>query len=490
MLRFIRLAFAVLNLSFSAKYFGVSLERDVWLLALNAIIVFDGAIWGPINETFRAKFLFIKAAEGEAEALRKTKSLFFFTNAISIILVCVIMIFPTTVANLLAPKYTGSKLNDLILMIRVLAPIFLLTQINKLLNSVLNAYGSFIMPEVVGIISQLSTTVLLVTLASSIGIFSLAISYYFGLIVLLSLLFLKLSSLKVGLFMNWQRSDLTAFKVFLIYSLPFFLPYLIGQISQVIEKSLASSFTGGVSIVDYSRKFSDIPMEVLVGILVSMLVPILSTLYAANKREQFVDEFKRMYQFGFMIVIIIIAMLSVCPEAFVNILYGDGDITKSELHRISNMTRFYGFATLPVYMYSVFGAALLSANRGSRYALYGSLAQLIMISLNLTFYERIGVYVFPISLLLSHLFSAVLLSQQFPVKNSFLGFVTLKYVTLLSVIVGLMMVVKDLVCTGNEFICIALNLMLLLSLMVSAFFLFKFEERNLIVNIYRKIKSL
>jgi putative peptidoglycan lipid II flippase len=65
LLRGFRLALGILNLTISAKYFGITQERDAWLLALNSIVVFDMAIWGPINETFRARFLFIKEEEGE-----------------------------------------------------------------------------------------------------------------------------------------------------------------------------------------------------------------------------------------------------------------------------------------------------------------------------------------------------------------------------------------------------------------------------------------
>ena len=83
----------ILNLSLTAKYFGVSLEKDVWLLAISVVLFLDMAFWGPINETFRSKFIFLRSEIGEIKALQKTKSLLFFTFIISVILVCVVSIY-------------------------------------------------------------------------------------------------------------------------------------------------------------------------------------------------------------------------------------------------------------------------------------------------------------------------------------------------------------------------------------------------------------
>ena len=40
-----------------ANFFGVSKEKDVWLVAYTLIISIDLAIWGPLNDIFRTKFI-------------------------------------------------------------------------------------------------------------------------------------------------------------------------------------------------------------------------------------------------------------------------------------------------------------------------------------------------------------------------------------------------------------------------------------------------
>ncbi|WP_431293714.1 lipid II flippase MurJ [Pedobacter sp. P26] len=226
-IRVIRLAFAILNLSFSAKYFGVSFQRDVWLLALNAIVILDIAIWAPLNDTFRAKFLFIKAEKGEEEALQQTRSLLLFINLITFLLVAFIMLFPGSIGRLLAPAYGDIEQAELRFMIRVVAPSFLLNQITKILTSILNTYNAFIIPEITGFITQVFTLVVILTLAPSMGIISLAISYYVGLILLLVMLLMQLNKREIKLFKGVSKITLRQALPFFTFSLPFFYHTLV-----------------------------------------------------------------------------------------------------------------------------------------------------------------------------------------------------------------------------------------------------------------------
>ena len=73
--KLLRLLFSLITLPITANLFGVSIERDSWVLVTSFITVIGLTIWGPLNETFRAKFIFIKEKEGDIIALSKTVSL-------------------------------------------------------------------------------------------------------------------------------------------------------------------------------------------------------------------------------------------------------------------------------------------------------------------------------------------------------------------------------------------------------------------------------
>jgi peptidoglycan biosynthesis protein MviN/MurJ (putative lipid II flippase) len=489
LLRFIRLAFAILNMSLSAKYFGISLERDVWLLALNSIMLFDMAIWGPINETFRAKFLFIREEEGEEKALDKARAVFLFTNFAAILLVGLIMIFPHMLAKLLAPSYESHQLVMLTMMIRVVAPTFLINQLTKLLIAVLNAYSSFIIPEITGIITQITTLVLVILLAPSIGIISLAISYYFGLILLLVMLLIQIKRLNIGFFKGILRSKLITASAFLIYSAPFFFPYFAAQLNAVVEKSIASSLEiGSVSVIDYARKFSDIPLEVLVSTIGTLLVPLLSSQFAQNNKVAFSDEFRKIYQLGILILMIVIGLLSSCPQAFINMLYDKGGIVPFKLIQISNMTMLYSWAMFSVFHYQIFGAALLSVKKGKFYAFFGIIAQFIMIILNLVLYKKMGIYIFPITLFVSHFISAVLMFIKIPFLGSNTKKAIIRYPAILLGICCIMFAANYiLIKIPNDLILIIANFVLISVLMMVSLIVFRLEERNWLRYLYRMI---
>ena len=485
-----RLAIAILNLSFSAKYFGVSIERDVWLLAFNAIIILDIAIWAPLNDTFRAKFLQVKQDQGEAAALDQTKSLLLVIGVITMLVVLLIELFPNIIGQAIAPDYNEKQQDALILMIRLLAPSFLINQFTKILISILNTYSSFIIPEIVGLFTQILTLLCIIILAPTIGISALAWSYYGGLIVLAVLLFYQIDKFKINLFRGFLYADVKKSFPFFLFSLPFFIPHFSSQINQVIEKSLASSFIGAVSILDYSRKFSDIPIDVLIGIFGSMMVPVLTLRFTQKDEKGFVEEFRKIFQFGFLVVTIVIATLTACPRAIVDFLYHKGNISEASLQEIALLTMYYSWAGFAIFLYHSFGLSLLSSSRGKLFAIYGTMAQLIMIGINIAFFKRLSVYTFPLSLGLSHFIAAGIMACYFPVRDKRLIVTTVKYTLMMLVITGLLLLTNlYLLPFENAVLIIVFNMFVLLFLLVSIVFVAKLEERDLFVSYIKKWTS-
>src|SRR5687768_6347540 len=138
------------------------------------------------------------------------------------------------------------------------------------------------MPEIAGLISSFLNIILLVVLAPVLGIYSLVFSYYFSLLLLFVLVFLQLKKMKLP----WKGTSFSNFSIadtwpFLLFSMPFFLPYFAGQVNVIGEKSIANLIGAGtVSVIDYSRKFIDIPVNALYSVLATMLLPVLSGFFS------------------------------------------------------------------------------------------------------------------------------------------------------------------------------------------------------------------
>jgi len=486
----VKLLVGILNLSLAAKYFGVSLDKDIWLLALSVILFLDMAVWGPINETFRAKFIFLKGELGENKAVNKTRSLLFFSLIISAGLVFFVIIYPQFLAKIIAPTYSGEDYNKLIAMIKIVAPVLLITQFSAISTSILNAYDSFFVPEITGFITSVINLVLLIFLAPYVGIYSLVISYYIGAILLLLLLFVQIEKKKIPVFTGYTNVNFRDFKLFFLFALPFFLPYFFGQVSSVLEKTLVSTLgVGNVSSLDYSRKFTDIFLGVLTSVLATMLVPTLSSKFIEKKSNEFADEFMQMFQLGMLLLSFVIPVFTSSSLPIVLVFFDKGKIPQGTLLEISQLTIFYSWSTLAIFIYLIFGMALLSSNSEKKYAFFGVLAQIISILINLVFIKILGIFVFPVSLLLSHIISGIIMAYNFPYKSKTLILVFFKYtLILISTAVLVFYLSKFVNDQINPFFQIINNSILTIFLIFFFIYIFNLEEKKFIVKYYSKLR--
>jgi len=489
-LRILKLVIGIFNLSLSAKYFGISIERDAWILALNGIVVLDTAIWGPINETFRAKFIFIREHEGIHVAMQKTRSLVFFTFLITICIAALVLLLPKPFSQLLGPGLSGKAMHSLQFMVMLLAPSFLFNQLSLILTSVLNANQSFYTPEVSSFISSVLNLGILILLAPIIGINALVVSYYIGLFLLLVLLFYQLRKRDINLFKVQQAIRFSDCKVFFLYALPFFLPYFFGQLNALIEKSLASGLGEGmVSIVDYGRKFPDIALSVMSSVLTTIMVPTLSHAFARKEEQHFYASFKQIYQLGFLIIGLLICLLTVSGPAIIDFFYDRGTIAPSALRQISHLAMLYSWAGLGIFLYLMYGLALLAADQRKRYAAVGIIAQLLMIATNYLLAKKWGSEIFPLSMLGAHLFTAFLMWPYFPYAAKSLITLTIKYLFIvLATCLPCFLISRFLVAPMTNWLTIAIDASLIAGFMLGNLFLFKAEERLMLSNLLRKIK--
>src|SRR5690606_4984913 len=125
-------------------------------------------------------------------------------------------LFRTPIARVLAPGFDDQQIGLLTLMLLVLTPSLLFNQLSLIGISVLNAYESYFLPEITSSIAALVNIIALLLLAPYMGIFSLLVAYYFGLILMLVLVIRQLRKKRVGIFTGFGHVRMGDF-------MPFFL---------------------------------------------------------------------------------------------------------------------------------------------------------------------------------------------------------------------------------------------------------------------------
>lgn len=494
LLRLLRAVISIATLILSAKFFGVSTERDSWLLAFNCIVVINLALWGPINETFRAKFIFLREQYGAEKSVQQATSLLIFTAIISTLIITAILIKPSIATSIISPTKSEVEIRTLTLLLCLLSPSLLLNQISLLLSSILNAYHIFYIPEIAGFFSSILNILALILLVPYFGIYSLVISYYLGSMLLIVLLIYQIRKNSIQLFKFPIKFKFKYVKPYILYSLPFFFPYFFGQLNAIAEKSIASILGDGVvSTIDYSRKFIDVPSGVLISVLTTILVPVLSQNFSKNNLTQFKSEFINIFHLGLFVLGTLLTFFTICSLDIVNLIYGDKKISLDSLTTISNLSIAYALSAIAIYYYSIIGLTLLSTNKGKVYAICGVCAQILMLISNFLLYEKFGVYVFPASLFLAHLISAIIMTVNldFLSKSIFKSLAIYTPYILFIVIIGYL---SNLYLFQNlmfsPMILILIKGFFLSTLSVIFLFAFKMNERHLLIQGFQQMQSL
>ena len=493
-LRIIKTAMQVLVLSLSAKFFGVSVERDVWIIASTLILAIDIIIWGPINETFRTKFIHIRELEGDNWAIKKTKSLFLFTNVVTIFLIGIIYLLSNNIANIFMDQ--GSSLHQLELLstlIKILSFSFLFNQVNMLMTSILNAYDIFFVPEIAGFIAAIINVIGIYFLAPIYGIYALAISYYVNLFVLFFLLIFYINKKKIKILPTIQDYNSSYIKDFFLFAFPYYVPYIFSQIYTLSEKAIANYInSGSVSMIDYSRKIIDVPSGVMTSTLVTILLPKLSKSFINKEKKDFNDDFFDALNLGLLFYGVLIGILSAFGNLLVDILFNKGRINIDDLHKIDLLLICYTFSAVTNFMYYIYSYSLLSSKNTRYTAYWGVLPQILMILLNFIFYRFVGVWIFPITYFFAFLVITLIYKRKYPFlveRNSYLLMFRYILFILLLFIIGLAVRNVNFSIITNIYIEVLLKMILISLIVIFLVFILKLNERTMIKTLKNKIFS-
>lgn len=408
----------IVTVTFSAKFFGVSVEKDVWVLSSTFLTTISMAVWGPINEIFRAKFVFIKEKEGVLSALNKTSSLIGFISVATFIIIILLFIFAEPIANLLIEDMAPSAKGVFVLLLILMAPTLLITELGNIGICVLNAYDVYYLPEIVGFASGLVNLVAIIAFAPVLGIYSLMIANYFGGLLLLIVVLYFLNKRKIHLWGRMLRFNWGDVKIFLIFALPFFFPYFVGQINGLLEKYLSGMLGSGmISSLDYSKQFISVLQSVLSSVLTTLFVPILAKHFINKQRDEFYTSFRENMVISSLIVCLASIFLIGVTEPLCKFFFFRGKLSFDALNIIITLTRMFGIAFWGVLAYMLFGYASLASNQGKFYATIGVANQIVVLLVNILAVPRYGVYVFPITYGVIHLLSGIVMFCYLEIDN-------------------------------------------------------------------------
>lgn len=434
MLKLLKIPVSLYSYTLIAKYFGVSIEKDIWLLAFSLILTLDAAIWGPINDIFRAKFVTLKEIDGEEKAIKATQSLLFYMFLFSCLIVLILFSFTDFFVDIISTGYSGEQRLQLISMLRLVAPILLVNQASLIGVSILNAYDSFVVPEIASFCSQILNVIILIFFVDQLGIYVLWLASVISLLLLILFIIYKFKKMKIKLLKSF-KPKFTYFKTFFLFALPLFVPYCIGQMNSVIEKKLISSVgTGTVSVIDFAKKFPDMVNVIISSVVLTVLTPTITRLFVNKDNEEFDKHFLDSFGLGLLIIGFFCVFMLVGSSDVMTFFYGRSSVDRNSLIEIVELNKFYSLAAFTIFLYVIFGTSLLATGKNKINALAGTVTQIAVITSNLILVSKFGVYIFPFSVLVSHFFAAIFMFGYYPFDKRLIGRFFLKFVFFLCLV--------------------------------------------------------
>lgn len=418
-LRLFRMSLSMVSLILSAKFFGVGMERDIWVLVTTFIVTVGSAVWGPVNETFRAKFILLCEREGKERAAARTVSLVVYVVIFTLAVSVLILLLHEHLVEWLFTDITNVEQFQLFcLLLVVMLPTLLINQLTSIGISILNAYSIYYIPEIVGGGSSIVNIFIILWLAPQIGILSLAVSQYLAILLLLMAVAYYLR--KTGVFSGQSLKQIrfADFKVFFIFALPFFFPYFVGQCNGMAEKWLAGTLGPGcISSLDYARQFTSVLQNVLGSVIITVMVPMLTKAYARNDKAQYCGILNENLTVCFGILAFAMPLLFGAASPLCEFFFMRGNVTPEALTLIVSLTRAFALAFMGVLIYILIGYSLLASEEGRKYAFWGMTIQIVVLALNLVLLAKMGVYTFPFTWGLVHLLGAMMMIKSLYVEH-------------------------------------------------------------------------
>lgn len=403
-----KLAVGLATMFVYARMFGISATYDAWIWSLGIVNAASLILFGPITETIRASYSSIDHQDGPEAADNYLATVAaIMIGAAMLVTAIAAIVLPLAVSWVFDP--TSDQARTSAFFLYVLAPSLAISQLVAVLTAHLNCHDRIYPPEIAGIVGSAIGVLLVILFPRMPATWLLPLSYYMGL----------LSPLLVGITV-WPalvraltRLSATEFhrhgRDALLFSMPLYLPYALGQVSGLVERQFALvAGTGVLAVLSYALFARNTVQAVFTAALAALAVPELARTWNSVDTLAFRQAVRRWTHQCLLLttlgMIVLFALSGVIPP----ILFGSR-IDADAQGLLTQLLQLYAGALFAVILYLLGGAGLLAAKKGKIYALTSAGASISSAALLTALFPMIGIRAVPIALALSHILAAWLM---------------------------------------------------------------------------------
>jgi len=335
-----------------AKFYGASSYSDSFFIAYNI----SNFIFAPITVIAMVGFIPVLGKlvnKNDETKINEfvSKILQLFIGGTLLILIIGIL-FISKIIAVFAPGLDIKTFDLVKYSALLLLPSSLLLVLSALLTSIFYLYNSFVLPNVIKIISGSVTIILIIFLLPYLKIFSVPFATLLGCIiqfVLTYMFFLKITKIKIVItkekILNAEIKNSLRLSLTLIINTILFssLTYIFIYFSSYLSK-------GTYSLISYATKIFQIPMDVFILGFTTVIYPIISKTKSENDKAKFLQEIQFGFDFGVLFLIPLSFMLYLFSSDLIKIIYFRGAFILNSVSYTTKLLNIFSIGIIGIGM--------------------------------------------------------------------------------------------------------------------------------------------
>jgi putative peptidoglycan lipid II flippase len=322
------LAFVSIILSFASQlvvayFFGATSERDAYFAALVIPTYVSAVLTGSIGVMFLPMYVDIKAKESKNEANRFLSHTVSFAVLIALVIVVLGTLFSREIVSATVPGFENKQASLTSELLIILLPTIAFQIATSLVGSVLQVQHRFILPALLPVLSALINLVAVVAFNRFIGIKGLAYGTLVAAIITFCILVINLGK-DIQLKFSFRFKHKNLFKLISV-CVPLIIGAVIGRVSEIFERSLASNLeAGSISYLGYAKQLLIILTTIATTGLATSIFPTISKAWSDGNITAVRHYFIKCVQIIFLITIPIAAIFTVLGEPIISVVFERG----------------------------------------------------------------------------------------------------------------------------------------------------------------------
>lgn len=307
-----------------AGTFGASSNLDVYFAAFRIPdFIYNILIAGGIIVAFVPLFsaYFLRDKKESWDFVNNVLNVFLF---FLIIISFIIGVFAPILVKIITPGFSTQQLDLTILLTRILFLSPILLGLSSIFSGILQYFNRFLVYSLAPILYNLGIIFGIILFAKNSGILGVTIGVVIG--AFMHLIVQIPSAIRAGFHYkpNFNLKDPKIQRVFYLM-LPRTLGVAAPQINLMVVTAIASILpAGALSVFTLSNNLQQFPLG-LIGIPFAIAAfPVLSQAWAAQKREDFINEFSLTFRKILLIIIPISFLIFVFRNQIIEIIYKTG----------------------------------------------------------------------------------------------------------------------------------------------------------------------